>query len=88
MQGVWIGAIGTAVGVALGLATCWILSHVEIIRLPASVFPTANGLPMLVDVVDLLLISSCSFLICLAVTLYPARQAARVHPVESLRFDM
>jgi ABC-type lipoprotein release transport system permease subunit len=34
------------------------------------------------------LISACSFLICLAVTVYPARQSARVQPVESLRFDL
>lgn len=88
MQGVWIGAIGTAAGVALGLAACWVLPHVEIVRLPASVFPTARGLPILVDWVDLASISACSFLICLSVTLYPARQAARVHPVESLRFDI
>jgi len=88
MQGVWIGAIGTAAGVALGLGLCWLLSHVQIVRLPASVFPTATGLPVLVDIVDLALISACSFVICFAVTLYPARQAAKVHPVESLRFDM
>jgi lipoprotein-releasing system permease protein len=88
MQGVWIGAVGTAAGVALGLASCWILSRTEIVSLPANVFPTARGLPVLVDWVDLVSISACSFLICLSVTLYPARQAARVHPVESLRFDL
>jgi len=85
---VWIGAIGTAAGVGLGLALCWLFSHVEIVRLPTSVFPTTHGLPVAVDGVDLLLISACSFFICLAVTLYPARQAARIHPVESLRFDI
>lgn len=88
MQGVWIGAIGTAAGVALGLAGCWVLSRTQIVRLPANVFPTARGLPVLVDWVDLVLISACSFLICLAVTVYPARQSARVQPVESLRFDL
>jgi lipoprotein-releasing system permease protein len=88
MQGVWIGLVGTAAGVALGLTTCWLLGHVEIVRLPASVFPTARGLPVLVDWEDLALISACSFLICLSVTVYPARQAAHVHPVESLRFDV
>ena len=88
MQGVWIGAIGTAAGVALGLAACWVLPRVNIVRLPASVFPTARGLPILVDWLDIVSIAACSFLICLSVTLYPARQAARVHPVESLRFDI
>ena len=88
MQGVWIGLIGTAVGVALGLAACWVLGHVEIVKLPPSVFPTAEGLPVLVDWLDVLLISACSFLICMTVTVYPARQAARIQPVDSLRFDL
>ena len=88
MQGVWIGLVGTAVGLALGLAGCWVLSHVEIVKLPASVFPTAHGLPVQVEWLDLVLISACSFLICISVTLYPARQAARIQPVESLRFDL
>jgi lipoprotein-releasing system permease protein len=88
MQGVWIGFIGTAVGVALGLATCWTLAHVEIVTLPASVFPTAEGLPVRVEWLDVLLISACSFLICMTVTVYPARQAARIQPVDSLRFDL
>jgi lipoprotein-releasing system permease protein len=88
MQGVWIGLVGTAVGLALGLAGCWVLGHVEIVKLPSGVFPTAHGLPIQVEWLDLLLISACSFLICISVTLYPARQAARVRPVESLRFDL
>ncbi len=88
MQGVWIGFIGTAIGVALGLAACWVLGHVEIVKLPASVFPTTEGLPVRVEWLDVLLISACSFLICMTVTLYPARQAARIRPVESLRFDL
>ena len=88
MQGVWIGLVGTAVGVGFGLAGCWVLSHVEIVKLPSSVFPTAHGLPVQVEWIDLLLISACSFLICIGVTLYPSRQAARIQPVESLRFDL
>ena len=88
MQGVWIGMVGTVCGVALGLAGCWVLGHVEIVKLPSSVFPTAHGLPILVEWLDLLLISACSFLICISVTIYPARQAARIQPVESLRFDL
>jgi lipoprotein-releasing system permease protein len=87
MQGVWIGALGTLAGLSLGLLGCWVLATFDIIRLPAGVFPLLTRLPVLVDPLDLALITGTSFLICMIVTVYPATRAARVNPVENLRYE-
>ncbi len=87
MQGVWIGALGTLSGLSLGLLGCWVLATFDIIRLPPGVFPLLTRLPVLVDPLDLALITGTSFLICMIVTIYPATRAARVNPVENLRYE-
>ena len=87
MQGVWIGLVGTAAGLSLGLLGCWILQNFDVITLPPGVFPLATRLPVLVDWADVGLITAASFSICVLVTLYPASRAARLRPVENLRYD-
>ncbi len=87
MQGMWIGTLGTLGGVALGLTTCWVLATFDLIRFPEGVFPLSSRLPIQVDWLDLLIIVAASFAICMLVTLYPATRAARIQPVENLRFE-
>lgn len=86
MQGVWVGAVGTFGGVALGLLGCWALANFNIFSLPPGVFPGSQNLPVLVEIMDLLIITSASFLICMLATIYPASKAAQVHPVHTLRY--
>jgi lipoprotein-releasing system permease protein len=87
MQGVWIGTIGTLGGIALGLGLCWVLATYDLVRFPEGVFPLTSRLPVRVDWLDVLIITACSFAICMLVTLYPATRAARIHPVENLRYE-
>ncbi|MDP7630424.1 MAG: FtsX-like permease family protein, partial [SAR324 cluster bacterium] len=86
-QGTVIGLIGTLSGVGLGLAICWVLKTYDLIEIPAGVYPGGNRIPVLIDWMDVALTTGCSFLICFLVTLYPSTKAARLNPVDPLRYE-
>ena len=84
-QGTLIGAFGTALGVAAGLLVCAILKEVEI-DLPADVY-FINTLPVLVQGLDVVLVSGASMLISFAATIYPSWEACRMPPLDAIRYD-
>ncbi|MFN8642165.1 MAG: ABC transporter permease [Candidatus Binatia bacterium] len=84
-KGLVIGGVGTALGTAIGLGVCELLRH-SVIRLPPGVFYTPT-LPVKVYPQYFALVVAVSLAICLLATLYPARQAARLVPVDAIRYD-
>ncbi len=86
LQGMAIGALGTALGTALGLFFSWLLDRFEIIRIPPDVY-FIDRLPVSTNPSDVLIIIGGSLLIALVATIYPALQASRLQPVEAIRHD-
>jgi lipoprotein-releasing system permease protein len=84
-KGLIIGGVGTALGTVLALLLCLLLRYYEI-PLPPGVFYTST-LPVKIYPGYFLLVVVVSLVICLLATLYPARQAARLVPVEAIRYD-
>jgi lipoprotein-releasing system permease protein len=85
-QGLFIGGIGTALGTIGGLLTCYILAnHVRIPELQSAYM--SDSIPVEIDPLMVVLIVFCAMLICLLASLYPARQAAKLDPVEALRYE-
>ncbi|VFQ46992.1 lipoprotein-releasing ABC transporter permease subunit [Desulfoluna butyratoxydans] len=83
-QGTLIGMVGTSIGVALGVALCFVLKHFKFIDLPkVYIFST---LPVRLEAMDVLAISASAFGICFLATLYPAWQASRQNTVEAIRY--
>ncbi len=93
-QGVLIGWIGAAVGVALGLA---LACNVDVIVpfleqslgfhfMDPDVY-YISGLPSEVHPGDVVRIGTAAFILTLAATVYPALQAARTQPAEALRYE-
>jgi lipoprotein-releasing system permease protein len=86
LQGLVIGVLGTVIGVTGGYLLCYILNTYEIIKLPADVYYLSH-LPVKTKFSDFLAVSLSAIIISFLATLYPALQAAKLNPVEPLRYE-
>jgi len=86
LQGIVIGAIGTAAGAILGIGVCSVLDRYRLIRLQAEVY-SIPYVPFHVKPWDVALVCATALLISFLATLYPARNASRLDPVEVLRYE-
>ena len=84
-EGIIIGAIGTAFGVATGLAMCAGLAWFGL-RLDPDVY-YIDRLPISVSAVDFLIVAVSAMTICTLATIYPAQAASKLRPVDGLRYE-
>jgi lipoprotein-releasing system permease protein len=85
-QGIAIGACGTLVGLVLGYAFAWTAGIWHWIPLDPQVY-AVSYVPFHAKLLDGLWIALVAMLISVGATLVPARAAARLLPVEILRFE-
>lgn len=85
-QGVVIGLVGTLGGLLLGLIASVAIDRYKLIALDPSVY-FIDHLPVATQALDVALIVLASLVIAALATLYPARQAARLFPVEAIRHE-
>jgi lipoprotein-releasing system permease protein len=85
-KGMVIGTIGTILGVLLGSVLCTILKHYKIAELTGDIYYFTTKLPVRLEVFDVFIIVSAALVICFFATIYPARQASKLDPVEAIRY--
>lgn len=85
LKGMVIGSIGTILGMSLGFVLCTLLKHYKFVELPGDVYYFTT-LPVQLEYLDVFVIAGAALLICFLSTLYPARQASRLNPVEAIRY--
>ncbi len=84
IEGLSICGIGVMLGMPLGLAICWAIE--TFYQLPGDVYYISK-IPVRLHAFDVLLVTGSALLIGLLATLYPSRQAAKLEPVEALRYE-
>jgi lipoprotein-releasing system permease protein len=85
-QGLVIGTVGTLLGLIAGCGLAWLQNTYEIIKLAGDVYYIPS-LTVKIGFGDTLLVVLCTIGISFIATIYPALQAARLEPVEALRYE-
>ena len=83
-EGAFIGGIGVGSGILLGFLLCSILRRYEFITLPDVFYD--RTLPVSFDPAYYVGVAVCAVLIVLAACVYPSRRAAKMNPLEGIRF--
>jgi lipoprotein-releasing system permease protein len=86
LQGLVIGTVGTLLGLAAGCTLAWLQNTYEIVKLASDVYYIPS-LTVKIGVADTVLVAICAVGISFLATIYPALQAARLEPVEALRYE-
>ena len=84
IEGGIIGLIGTLAGALLGVAACTLGNYYQLVSLPGEVYSLSN-IPFHVRATDVALAVLIAFALSVIATLYPARAASSLRPVEALR---
>ena len=85
-KGLIIGALGTAVGSVGAYLACLLLERYRFVELPRDVY-SIDTLQVRIYPEYFLAVGVAALLLCLLATLYPARQAARLTPVDVIRYE-
>ncbi len=86
LQGVLIGAVGTVIGLVLGYSLSFLADHYQWLKLNQEVYSLSH-VPFSPRWQDGIWIAATAILISFIATLYPARNATSIAPVEGLRYE-
>ena len=85
-EGALIGAVGTSVGLVLGYSLSYLANRYQWFGLDESVY-SISFVPFDPRLLDALWIGAVAMGVSFIATLYPARNATRIAPVEALRYE-
>jgi lipoprotein-releasing system permease protein len=86
LQGTLVGLAGTALGLAAGWAVSYALGRFKLLHLPGEIY-FVDTLPVKMEWTDFAFVAAAATTLCFIASLYPAWRAARLAPVESIRYE-
>ena len=86
LQGVLIGVVGSAIGLVTGYSISWLANHYRWVRLDEEVYSLAY-VPFEPRGLDAFWIVAVAIGVSFIATIYPARNATQIVPVEALRYE-
>ncbi|MEP0860666.1 MAG: ABC transporter permease [Ignavibacterium sp.] len=85
-EGILIGIFGTFFGVMLGYFVCWLQLNFNIYPLDPTMYKI-DSLPLELRISDFFFVSGASMLLTFLAALFPARRAAKVDALESIKWE-
>jgi len=85
-QGAAVGVFGTILGTGSGFVTSFLIGKYHLIHLPADMFMVSN-VPVELNPWNFVLVAVATIVLCMLASVYPALQAARLRPVEVIRYE-
>jgi lipoprotein-releasing system permease protein len=85
LEGTLIGVFGSMLGLALGYVVCFAAERFGV-RLNPEVY-YIDRLPVHIDPFEFISVGLAAVAVCLFVTIYPAKLASRLRPVDALRYE-
>ncbi len=85
-EGAAVGVLGTVVGVDTGFVVAYLIGAYHLIHLPPDMF-MVSAVPVQLNPWNFILVAAATIVLCLLAAIYPALQAARLSPVEVIRYE-
>ena len=87
--GTMVGFAGTATGIVIGAAVCWLITKYQLVSFGPEIAEVyfVSSIPFITRATDLLVIAGFSLLVSFLATIVPSARAARLNPVEALRHE-
>lgn len=85
-EGILVGTIGTFLGLLIGFVVCYLQMKYQLFPLDPTVY-IIPAIPVEIRWTDFLAVSGASMLLSTIASLYPAIRAAKLQPVEAIRWE-